>query len=331
MPPSRLLRSCRRRRVRSPPRSIVAVAPCRMSVAMDSSISSEPTVIARLGALVETALATQVGLAIGADADLAAFASALRYPIAAGGKRLRPILLLATVEALGGDVEAALPSACALELIHTFSLVHDDLPALDDDSLRRGLPTTHVEFGEDVAILVGDGLFALAFCLVADAEDTPPEARLAVLSALARATDGMVRGQYLDLRPVANPDQYSLRRMCGLKTGCLIEAGVQMGLALVAADRQTTIAYAAFASELGVGFQIVDDLLDATSTTDTLGKTAGADVANQRSTFVTVLGLDEAQAAAERSWQAVESLLAALPGNPAALAAIAEHIYRRDR
>lgn len=298
---------------------------------MGNSTSSDPAAIVRLGALVETALQTDVGRAIGTDADLAPFAAALHYPIAAGGKRLRPILLLATVEALGGDVEAALPSACALELIHTFSLVHDDLPALDDDSLRRGLPTTHIEFGEDVAILVGDGLFALAFRLIAEAAETPAEARLAVVSELAHATDGMVRGQYLDLRPVADPDEGSLRRMCGLKTGCLIEAGVRMGLALVAADAQTTMSYSALAAELGVGFQIVDDVLDATGTTDTLGKTAGADVANERSTFVTVLGLDEAQAAAERSWQTTEQLLAALPGNPAALAAIAELVYHRDR
>lgn len=298
---------------------------------MGNSTSSDPAAIARLGALIEAALETQVGLAIGADADLAPFATALRYPIAAGGKRLRPILLLATVEALGGDVEAALPSACALELIHTFSLVHDDLPALDDDSLRRGLPTTHIEFGEDVAILVGDGLLALAFRLIAEAATTPAAARLAVVGELAQATDGMVRGQYLDLRPVANPDETSLRRMCSLKTGCLIEAGVRMGLALVAADSATTTAYAAFAAELGVGFQIVDDVLDATSTTDTLGKTAGADVANERSTFVTILGLAEARGAAERSWQATERLLAALPGRPAALAAIAELVYHRDR
>jgi geranylgeranyl pyrophosphate synthase len=118
--------------------------------------------------------------------------------------------------------------------------------------------------------------------------------------------------------------------MCGLKTGCLIEAGVTMGLALASADTETTESYTAFATELGVGFQIVDDVLDATSTTDMLGKTAGADVANERSTFVTVLGLDEAQAAAERSWQKTERLLAALPGDPAALAAIAELVYHRD-
>ena len=119
--------------------------------------------------------------------------------------------------------------------------------------------------------------------------------------------------------------------MCGLKTGCLIEAGVRMGLALGSADAQATTSYTALAAELGVGFQIVDDVLDATSTTDTLGKTAGADVANERNTFVTVLGLDEAQAAAERSWQTTERLLAALPGHPAALAAIAELVYHRDR
>lgn len=296
---------------------------------MASSTSSDPAGIRRLGDLVEDGLRRHVDAILGDDADLRPFAEALRYPLDAGGKRLRPILLLATVEALGGDLDDALASACALELIHTFSLVHDDLPALDDDDVRRGRPTTHVAFGEDVAILVGDGLFALAFRLIAEDPRPSPAARLAALGALARATDGMVRGQYLDLRPDGDSDAEALRRMNGLKTGCLLEAAVGMGLALVDAPAEVRGPYAALAAEIGVGFQMVDDVLDATRTSEELGKTAGADVANDRRTWVTVLGLEAAQARVEASWRDATALLDALPGDPAVLRAIVERIYRR--
>lgn len=296
---------------------------------MASSISSDPAGIRRLGDLVEDGLRRHVDAVLGDDADLRPFAEALRYPLDAGGKRLRPILLLATVEALSGDVEDALASACALELIHTFSLVHDDLPALDDDDVRRGRPTTHVAFGEDIAILVGDGLFALAFRLIAEDPRPSPAARLAALTALARATDGMVRGQYLDLRPDGDTDAEALRRMNGLKTGCLLEAAVAMGLALLDAPADVRSPYTALAIEIGVGFQMVDDVLDATRTSEELGKTAGADVANDRRTWVTVLGLEAAQARVEESWAAATTLLDALPGDPAVLRAIVELVYRR--
>lgn len=296
---------------------------------MGSSTSSEH--LPRLAGLVEAALTERVGALIGAEDDLAPFAAALRHPLEAGGKRLRPVLLLATVEALGGDLEPALSSACALELIHTFSLVHDDLPALDDDDLRRGRPTTHVAYGEDVAILVGDGLFALAFRLIAEDPLPDPAARLGAVAELARATDGMVRGQYLDLHPVPDPDEAAVARMCGLKTGCLIEAGIGMGLVLAGADPAAQDAYRALGRELGVGFQIVDDVLDATGTSAELGKTAGADVANDRRTFVTVLGLEAARERAEASWARAEALLDGLPGDPAALREAAALIYRRTR
>ncbi|MGA0122884.1 MAG: polyprenyl synthetase family protein [Gaiellales bacterium] len=297
---------------------------------MGSSTSSDH--LSRLAGIVEAALAERVGALIGSDPDLEPFARALRHPLEAGGKRLRPVLLLATVEAIGGDLEPALSSACALELIHTFSLVHDDLPALDDDDLRRGRPTTHVAFGEDVAILVGDGLFALAFRLIAEDPRPDPAARLAAVAELARATDGMVRGQYLDLHPVPDPDAASVARMCGLKTGCLIEAGVGMGLALAgptAIEEVGQEVYRELSRELGVGFQIVDDVLDATGTSAELGKTAGADVANDRRTFVTVLGLDAARERAAASQARAEALLDALPGAPAALREVAALIYRR--
>lgn len=298
---------------------------------MGSSISSDAAALERLTERAEEGLARLVGELIGDEADLAPFADALRYPVAAGGKRLRPTLLLATVEALEGNLDDALPAACGIELIHTFSLVHDDLPALDDDDLRRGRPTTHRVYGEDVAVLVGDGLFALAFRLVLERGAAASERRLEAAAELARATDGMVRGQYLDLHPDGEPDEAALRRMCGLKTGCLIGAALRMGAALAGGDCEVRRAYGALAEEIGVGFQIVDDVLDATGTSEALGKTAGSDVANDRRTFVTVLGLPEAQRLVEESWQRSNALLAALPGDPRALRAAVERIYRRDR
>lgn len=296
---------------------------------MDSSISSDPDDLERLRVLVEGALRGPVDALITERGELQRFGEALRYPLGAGGKRLRPVLLLATVEALGGNLSAGLPAACSLELVHTFSLVHDDLPALDDDSLRRGMPTTHVAYGEDVAILVGDGLLALAFRVIAEGSLVSAETRLALVHELATATDGMVRGQYLDLHPADEPDEAWVRRMCSLKTGCLLEAAIAMGLHVAGADEATTRAYRALGFEIGVAFQIVDDVLDATSTSEELGKTAGADEANDRQSWVRVLGLPEAQARAEESWQRTSALLDALPGDPVALRAVVETIYRR--
>ena len=296
---------------------------------MDSSTFSESPDLERLRALVEGALRGPVDTLITERGELQRFGEALRYPLGAGGKRLRPVLLLATVEALGGELSRGLPTACSLELVHTFSLVHDDLPALDDDSLRRGLPTTHVAYGEDIAILVGDGLLALAFRVIAEGVGVSAETRLQLVHELAAATDGMVRGQYLDLHPIPEPDEAWVRRMCSLKTGCLLEAAIAMGLHVVGADAATTAAYRELGFEIGVAFQIVDDVLDATSTSEVLGKTAGADEANDRQSWVRVLGLTEAQARAEASWQRADALLDALPGEPVALRSVIETIYRR--
>ena len=188
-----------------------------------------------------------------ADVDLEPFEDALWYPLVAGGKRLRPLLSLATVEALGGDTSAALPVAAALEWVHTFSLVHDDLPAIDDDELRRGRPTTHIRYGEDAAVLVGDALLNGAYGLVLERLRCPASRRAAVLAALFAGVDGMIAGQYLDVRPPPMPDEAWLRRMSGLKTGRLIQASVGCGLALVAPPAATEAAYLAFAEELGAG------------------------------------------------------------------------------
>jgi len=263
--------------------------------------------------------------------DLARFAEASWYPVGAGGKRLRPLLALATVEALGGDVRAALPAAVALEWIHTFSLVHDDLPAMDDDDLRRGRPTTHIAYGQDVAVLVGDGLLNRAYGLVVSRLRCPASRRAAVLAALVDGVEGMIAGQYLDVRPPSVPDEPWLRRMCALKTGRLIRASVATGLALVGPPAATERAYLAFADELGLGFQIVDDVLDATGTDEALGKPAGSDAANDKRTFVTVLGIDRARELQAASAARCSELVAALPGRPEALAQIAERVFARDR
>jgi geranylgeranyl diphosphate synthase type II len=292
-----------------------------------SSSSAETAFPHRLVAMVERYLGT---LDWSGAPDLEPFDRALRHPLEAGGKRLRPVLLLATVEAVGGDAEAALPTAAALEYVHTFSLVHDDLPALDDDDLRRGRPTTHVAFGEDVAILVGDALLNCAYRLVLERQAGEAERRLAALGVLSRAVDGMIRGQYLDLRAEAAVDEALLRRVSGLKTGCLIEASIGCALALEGVDGGEAEPYARLAAELGYGFQVVDDVLDATSSRAVLGKTAGADASRGKG-HVAVLGLDGAHAVAAASEARVEALLDGLPGCTDALRGLARRIYRRDR
>jgi geranylgeranyl pyrophosphate synthase len=282
----------------------------------------------RLVALVEAALAD---LVLGDGRGEARFGEALAYPLRAGGKRLRPVLCLATAEALGVPVDEALPVACALELVHTFSLVHDDLPALDDDALRRGVPTTHVVYGEAVAILVGDALLNGAYLHVLERLDCPAPRRAAVLGALARGVHRMIEGQTLDLQPPAAPDEAWLAEMCALKTGSLIEASVETALALAVPAADVVDAYRAFARALGAGFQIVDDVLDATGTDAVLGKTAGSDAAHGKRTWVTVLGLERARERAAVAEARCLALADALPGRPQALRAIAARVFARDR
>ena len=231
------------------------------------------------------------------------------------------MLCLATGQALGVDPLELLPTALALELVHTFSLVHDDLPAMDDDHLRRGLPTTHVRYGEDVAILVGDALLAAAFQLVAERQTGPAERRLAVLSLLARATGsgGMIGGQYLDVRAPGVVDEQALERLHRLKTGALLEASVGCAVRLAAPEPDVAGALAGFAGELGLLFQIVDDVLDATGSDDSLGKPAGSDERRGRRTYVSVLGLAGAGSApsgCERAARAELSRVSGRDGNP---------------
>jgi geranylgeranyl diphosphate synthase type II len=222
---------------------------------------------------------------------------AMRYSLLAGGKRIRPVLALATQRAIGGDPAAVLPLAAAIELIHTYSLIHDDLPAMDDDDLRRGRPTCHVKFGEDVAILAGDALYAEAFRLLLTDQAGEPAGVLAAARELAAATgvDGMVGGQYLDVGGVAPNDAAGLRTVHALKTGRLIGASVECVLLLDGMTPPATTAFRSFADELGVLFQIVDDILDVTSTADAMGKPQGSDERHGKRTYVSEYGLDGAR------------------------------------
>ena len=222
---------------------------------------------------------------------------AMRYSLLAGGKRIRPVLALATQRAIGGDPEAALPLAAAIELIHTYSLIHDDLPAMDDDDLRRGRPTCHVKFGEDVAILAGDALYAEALRLLLTEQTGTPTGILAAARELAAATgvNGMVGGQYLDVDGTASQDTDGLRIVHALKTGRLIGASVECVLLLDGMNATTTSAFRSFADELGVLFQIVDDILDVTSSADDMGKPQGSDARHGKRTYVSEYGLQGAQ------------------------------------
>jgi geranylgeranyl diphosphate synthase type II len=228
--------------------------------------------------------------------------AAMRYSLFNGGKRIRPLLAYAACEALGGAPEQANAAACAVELIHAYSLVHDDLPAMDDDDLRRGQPTTHKAFDEACAILAGDGLQTLAFEVLADATHNPlnAELRLSMLSVLARAAGpaGMVGGQAIDLGSVGQAlDQNALETMHRHKTGALIEASVQLGaLASGQADEHALKALHTYARAIGLAFQVQDDILDVESDTATLGKTQGKDQAHDKPTYPALLGLDAAKA-----------------------------------
>jgi geranylgeranyl diphosphate synthase, type II len=259
---------------------------------------------------------------------------AMRYSLLAGGKRIRPVLALATADAIGRDPATVLPLAAALELIHTYSLIHDDLPAMDDDDLRRGRPTCHKRFGEDVAILAGDGLYAEAFRLVLQRQEGEPAGVLAAVCELADATgvNGMVGGQYIDVKDLAADGEATLRHLHELKTGRLIGAAVECVLLLTDATStpSTLRPFRAFAAELGVLFQIVDDILDVTATEDALGKPRGSDERHGKRTYVSQYGLDGArELAAESHRKAREALRAAAPAGAPELEQITDFIYTR--
>ena len=272
------------------------------------------------------------GLRFAREPAAAGLEEAMRYSLLAGGKRIRPVLALATAEDLGRDPAELLPLAAALELIHTYSLIHDDLPAMDDDDLRRGRPTCHVKYGEDIAILAGDGLYAEAFRHLLQHQKAEPANLLAAAAELATATgvNGMVGGQYIDVRGLAPHGDVSLRRLHELKTGRLIAASVECVLLLTSDEASATrlAGFRAFAAELGVLFQIVDDILDVTGTEDALGKPQGSDERHGKLTYVSQYGVDGARRmAADSHRNAREDLERA--GGARELEQITDFIYTR--
>ena len=281
-----------------------------------SPTGTAPAYPEHLRAAVETRLEA---LRFGTDAEAAGLEEAMRYSLLAGGKRIRPVLALATASALGRDPEWVLPLAMAIELIHTYSLIHDDLPAMDDDDLRRGRLTCHRAFGEDVAILAGDGLYAEAFVLLLTRQEAEPTRLLAAASALARATgaQGMVAGQYIDVAGSAEAGPTGLRRLHELKTGRLIAASIECVLLLTGLrDAKRINSFTRFARELGVLFQIVDDILDVTGSPEMLGKQQGSDERLGKRTYVTEFGLDGARELAAESHTRARAALAQAAGRP---------------
>ena len=259
---------------------------------------------------------------------------AMRYSLLAGGKRIRPVLALASADALGRDPAWVLPLAAAIELIHTYSLIHDDLPAIDNDEMRRGRPTCHRAFGEDVAILAGDGLYAEAFNLLLSHQGGDPADVLAAARELAAATgvQGMVGGQYLDVTGTAPAGAAGLRKLHELKTGRLIAASIECVLLLAGGQPSDTITrFRAYSSELGVLFQIVDDILDVTGSQELLGKPQGSDERLGKRTYVTEFGLDGARRLAVESHErAREALNQAAPVGAAELEQITDFIATRS-
>ena len=272
------------------------------------------------------------GVALSGGTGTERLAEAMRYSLLAGGKRIRPVLALATGEALERDPDELLPLAATLEMIHTYSLIHDDLPAMDDDDLRRGIPTCHKAFGEDVAILAGDGLFAEALHLALAQQAGPPANVLAALREITAAAgvDGMVGGQFLDITAPDDLDAGSLRRLHELKTGRLIAASVNSVLLLVGADEPATIHLGRYAAELGVLFQIVDDILDVTGDEASLGKPQGSDERHGKRTYVSVFGLERARELADESHAEARAALAEAGGGAGRLEQIADYILTRQ-
>jgi geranylgeranyl diphosphate synthase type II len=264
--------------------------------------------------------------------EAARVGEAMRYSLEAGGKRVRPILCLLAAEAVHGRAEDALPGALALECIHTYSLVHDDLPAMDDDDLRRGKPTCHIAFGEAHAILAGDGLLTEAFRILASGSGSDPARRVEAVAVLAEAAGwrGMVGGQALDLEgeQVADYGLDHLKTIHRLKTGALLRASTELGGILAGADAVQRQALRAYGEAIGLAFQIQDDILDATATEATLGKRAGKDEGRGKITYPALLGLDGARSALREATESALCPLRSLP-NPSSLEAWALHLAQR--
>ena len=251
---------------------------------------------------------------------------AMRYSVFAGGKRLRPILAMASFEAVGGRGKAILPVACALEMIHTYSLIHDDLPCMDDDNLRRGKPTLHKVYGDGMAVLAGDALHALAFELLLQAKN--PQ----VVNEVAKAigTEGMIGGQVKDLE--AEGKKVSLKQVEYIhthKTGKLLRAAVRAGAILGGADKATLSALSGYGEKFGLAFQIVDDILDVVGKEEVIGKKKGSDKANSKATYPAVIGLEESKNLAKDLLTQAKSRLSVLKNKKWVFEKLADYVYER--
>lgn len=257
---------------------------------------------------------------------------AMRYSVENGGKRVRPVLTLEFCQACGGEAEAALPFACAIEMVHTYSLIHDDLPCMDDDDFRRGKPSCHKQFGESYALLAGDGLLTLAFETLASAQ-LPAEDICRAVQALASCAGvrGMIGGQVLDLlSEEGTPDYALLEKIDRLKTGALMEAAVLLGCIAAGVTDETLLNSArTYAQSLGLAFQIVDDILDVTGDVSQLGKPTGSDEKNQKVTFVRLLGLEQCRMLADKLTDRAIRALEDFPGDTAFLASFARELSVR--
>jgi geranylgeranyl diphosphate synthase type II len=259
---------------------------------------------------------------------------AMRYSLLAGGKRLRPILCLTTCELCGGTVEMAMPTACALEMVHTMSLIHDDLPAMDNDDYRRGRLTNHKVYGENIAILAGDGLLAYAFELIAtQTPKVPAERVLKVIASLghAVAATGLVGGQVVDLEPegLQNLSLETLNFIHSHKTGALLETSVLSGALLAGAKDNILQRLSLYARNIGLAFQIVDDVLDVTATSEQLGKTAGKDLKAQKVTYPSLWGVEESMKQAKKLVEEAKAELTTFGERAIPLMAIADFIIAR--
>lgn len=239
---------------------------------------------------------------------------AARYSLLGSGKRLRPILAVASAEAMGCAIDRVLPAACALEMVHTYSLIHDDLPCMDNDDLRRGKPTVHKAYSEAHAVLAGDFLLTKAFEVISTAASLSDAVKVKLITILAQkaGAEGMIGGQVMDMESESKKlDELSLRRVHALKTGAMISASIEFGAVIAEADEEMRKRLRSFGEHLGLAFQIVDDVLDVTSTEACLGKPIYSDITNDKSTYVSILGVEQAKSAA---WDHYQQAMHALDG-----------------
>lgn len=258
---------------------------------------------------------------------------AMRYSLLNGGKRIRPVLLLEFYKLCGGEGDGALNFAAALEMIHTYSLIHDDLPCMDNDDMRRGKPSCHRAFGEDTALLAGDALLTLAFSAAAKTENIPPERVLRAISVLSdnAGIDGMVGGQVMDLEfEKTGATAEELKEMYLKKTSCLLKAAAVCGCVLAGADDEYIKYASEYADSLGLAFQIIDDILDCTADEVTLGKPIGSDEKNGKTTYVTLYGIDGARKKAAELSENAESLLDNFKGDSTPLKELTKYLLNRS-